>query len=98
MRKRQVIDLTAERRLVLSYNSLEDEEEIDISRLTKIDFNNIPAELVTTPVLLTEFSVYLAELNERVNLAKMKLEITKAELDIQFRKAHKEETGKDLSN
>jgi hypothetical protein len=98
MIKTEVVELSPERKLKLKYNSIEDEDEIDITRLTKIDFNNIPAELVTIPVLLAEFSIWQSDLNHKMNLAKMRMDVCEGELDVQFREAHKEETGKDLSN
>jgi hypothetical protein len=98
MQQKKTIPLSHDRTLVLKYDSLEDQDEVDINRIVKIDFSNIPAELVTIPVLLAQFSIYLSELNEKVNLAKMNMEIAEAELSVEFREAHKEETGKDLSN
>lgn len=95
---KKVIELSKDRSLILKYNSLEDEDEIDTDKIVKIDFNNIPAELVTIPVLLSQFSTFLADMNEKVNIAKLNVDVLEAELSAKFREAHKEETGKDLSN
>jgi len=98
MQQKKTIPLSGDRTLLLKYDSLEDQDEVDINRIVKIDFSNIPAELVTIPVLLAQFSIYLSELNEKVNLAKLNMEIKEAELSTEFRETYKEETGKELSN
>lgn len=98
MNQKKTIPLSSDRTLLLKYDSLEDQDEVDINRIVKIDFANIPAELVTIPVLLAQFSIYISELNEKVNLAKLNMEIKEAELSTEFREAYKEETGKELSN
>lgn len=62
----------------LNFNSFDD--EVDLDKILKIDFENLFAELITFPVIVNKFGLLLADVDNAVNQAKMDLEITEAKL------------------
>lgn len=75
-----------------------EDEEIDIEELLRTDISNLPAEIVTSPVILHRFGGLLALAEERVNLAKLKIEVHEGAIADVIRKKFFEDKGKAATN
>jgi hypothetical protein len=75
-----------ERVQIIDYNGIKiklkliefDEEIIDADKLTKIDMNNLIAEIVTTPVILNRMGNVLATVENEVKMLKLEFEVWEA--------------------
>lgn len=56
------------------------DEEIDIEELLRIDIANIYAEIVTIPIAMNNFGLLLADVNNALNQAKLKLSIHESKI------------------
>lgn len=79
---KRVIKISEQLSLVLKTTLFED--DIDMDRLTRIDVTNIPAEIITMPVVLNKCGIVLADVTEKFNLAKLDVEITENQLKDKF--------------
>jgi hypothetical protein len=60
---------------MIKVKNVEVENEVDPDRITKIDLNNLIAEIITTPVLVNRWGNIMAELDACAKKEKMKFEI-----------------------
>lgn len=74
------------------------EEEVNIDEILRIDINNLPAEVVTSPVIMHRFGSLLAIAEEQVNTAKLKVEVHEGTLAEKLRNDYFEEHQKAMSN
>jgi hypothetical protein len=61
------------------------EDNLDIDRLLKIDYGNLVAELVTSPVILNKVGILAAEMSNELRLSKMNFKIREAKIQKQVR-------------
>lgn len=54
---------------------IDEDEIVDSERITKIDINNLVAEILTIPVLLNRWGNFLAEMESNLKLTKLDYEI-----------------------
>lgn len=74
-------------------------DEINIDRLTQIDYSNLSAELATLPTLMYKLGVLLAEMENEVRLTELKLRKVKAQLADEAREEiPKNRNGKPATN
>lgn len=93
-----IIDVNSDVQLKLKVSLFEEEEDIDIDSIIKLRLDNLAAELVTTPLLLNRFGILLAEMESKVNLSKLKLEVEESTIADAIREKYREENQKELSN
>ena len=70
------------------------ESEIDIDKLTSIDYSNLYGEFVTASALLNKIGLLKAEAEKKLNEIKMRLDICASTLRQKFRKEANVESGK----
>lgn len=63
----------------------EDQEEIDVDVMLRIDYSNILAEISSFPVILNRLGLLLAEAENRVKEKELELRVFKAKLREQIR-------------
>jgi len=63
------------RKLTLTSNLFNGEDDIDMDKLLRIDIRNLAAELVTFPIILNQLGLLVADTSQAANLAKLNLEI-----------------------
>lgn len=75
-------------RIFLKIKGFDEEEEVDIDKLLQIDFQRLPAEVITFPVILNRLGILLADSNNKLAEKKIDFETfaskRKEELRIQF--------------
>lgn len=98
MQKKITIPISAEHTLLLKIAIFDDEEEVDLDRLLKVDFANIPMEIATFPSVLNKIGILLADVNHNVNIAKLDIETLESQLAEKYRAEYFESEGKALSN
>lgn len=83
-----------DQRIVFRYVGFDDEEEINIEEMLKIDYSILLAELITFPVILNKFGLLLADCEKRLSEAKLDLEIYEAKRKQEIRNRLIEEKEK----
>jgi len=83
MREKLIIDLGNSKLVTLSYEEFD--TDIDLSDITRIDYENIVAEIVTVSALMNKVANLKAEVDSRFTLEKLDVEIYEAGLKKMFR-------------
>lgn len=73
-----------------------DLDDIDIDDLMKIDYSNLTGELLTISVIVNKVGLLRAQAEEAMNVAKMQLNITSAQIQSEKRSALTVRTGDKL--
>lgn len=92
------IQLDATHTLMVKANLFDEEDGIELDRLLRIDPSNLALELCTFPIILNQLGLMQADANQRVNLAKLEVEVLEAQLAEKLRGDAEEGGGKALSN
>ena len=75
----------------IKVKKVEVDEDVNPDRITRIDLNNILAEIVTTPVIMNQWGTMLAELNHDLKVKELEFDIycanKKEEIREKFTKA-----------
>lgn len=74
-------------KVLLKIPEIKDLQNIDIEKITRIQYDKIGAELLTFPVLLNRLGLILAEAESHVSLAELNLKIGKADLSKQAKQS-----------
>lgn len=98
MQKKITIPISAEHTLLLKIAIFDDEEEVDLDRLLRVDLTNIPMEIATFSSVLAKISALLADVNYNVSIAKLDIETLESQLAEKYRSEYFEAEGKQLSN
>lgn len=78
----------------IKIKQVEIENEVDPDKITRIDLNNLVAEIITTPVLVNRWGNILADTEYHLKKAKLKFEIFCAQKNEEIRKLFMENGGK----
>lgn len=74
-------------------------ETFDVDRIVRIDYNNLEAEIITTPLVMNSVGFILAECANEVRLAELELKKSKAKMAEDAREEIKnEKNGKPATN
>lgn len=79
---------------LIKVKNVQVEDEIDPDKITRIDLNNLIAEIITTPVLVNRWGIIMAEMESVHNKEKLKLEILCANEKEKIRNSLTEKSGK----
>lgn len=67
-------------KILLKIPEIKDLQNIDVEKVTKIQYDKISAEIITFPVILNRLGLILAEADNAVSIAELDLKIGKAKL------------------
>lgn len=99
MRKRRSIELSPDQTLVISWNTFDEDVEINLDQLLKVDIANLSLEVITFPIMLNQIGLLMADANYNVNVAKMQVEQYEGQLAESLRSGYVPESGsKGMSN
>lgn len=70
-----VVELKTGQKIILSSELFENDEEINVDNLLKIDIAHLPAEITTFPIIMNQLGILLAEVNNQLSEKKLDFEI-----------------------
>lgn len=79
---------------LVKFKVSEFQDDLDLDCLLKIDYGNLVAELITSPLVVNKMGILSAEMSNQLRLAKMNFEIRKAKIQQQVRENLSEDDEK----
>jgi len=88
------IKLDGGREIFVKVNLFEDEDEVNIDKILRIDYQNLIPEILTFPAILNKLGVMLADVENDLEEAELDYRIWKAKTKAEIRKEWDEDDGR----